>query len=135
MCGIVAVVGKPCEGEWKETHALLSELLVQSMERGVDATGFAAITSSLARPFNHRLITSKAPQPADEFVATNPFWQHLKRMDFGRVIPQFRRATHGSQGANNKTTRSLGGRNDMEVSLSSTMASFQSREKPLIGSH
>jgi hypothetical protein len=44
MCGIVAVIDKPREGEWKETHALLSELLVQSMERGVDATGFAAIT-------------------------------------------------------------------------------------------
>src|SRR5450432_3000373 len=98
MCGIIAVIGKVREGDWRETHALLSELLIQSTERGLDATGFAAITSSLDRPFNHRLITSKAPQPADHFVSTNPFWKTLQRTRCCSVIAHVRAATHGSPG-------------------------------------
>lgn len=100
MCGIIAMVGRVREGEWAETHSLMSNLLVASMERGIDATGFAAVTSSLDRPFNHKLLTAKAPMPADEFVATNPFWQNLKRMRCCSVIGHVRAATNGSPSDN-----------------------------------
>ncbi|MGA2440211.1 MAG: hypothetical protein ABSH08_04595, partial [Tepidisphaeraceae bacterium] len=109
MCGIIAVIGKVREGQWSETHALLSELLVQSMERGTDATGFSAIASSFDRPFNHRLITAKAPQPADEFVNTNPFWKALRRMRCCSVIAHVRAATSGSP-SDNRTNHPFLGR-------------------------
>jgi glucosamine 6-phosphate synthetase-like amidotransferase/phosphosugar isomerase protein len=100
MCGIAAVIGNVREGDWQETHNLMSTLLIESMERGIDATGFAAVTSSLDRPHNHKLLTAKAPQPADEFVSTNPFWATLKRMRSCSVIAHVRAATSGSPSRN-----------------------------------
>jgi glucosamine 6-phosphate synthetase-like amidotransferase/phosphosugar isomerase protein len=103
MCGIIGIVGNVKEGDWHETHDLLTELFVQSMERGKDATGFAAITSSLDHPHRHRLITAKGPQAADEFTATNPFWKSLRRMRCCSVIGHVRWTTSGpaSQNQNN----------------------------------
>ena len=103
MCGIIGMIGKVREGEWHETHDLLTELLVQSMERGKDATGFAAVTSPLDAPHRHRLITAKGPLAADEFTATNPFWQSLRRMRCCSVIGHVRWTTsgHASKNANN----------------------------------
>lgn len=103
MCGIIGIVGSVREGEWHETHSLLSELLVQSMERGKDATGFAAVTSPFDRPNRHRLITDKAPLAADAFTATNPFWKTLRQMRCCSVIGHVRWTTSGpaSENANN----------------------------------
>jgi len=96
MCGIIGIVGNVREGDWHETHGLLTELLVQSMERGTDATGFAAVTSPLDHPNRHRLITGKAPRAADEFCQTNPFWRALRHRRCCSVIGHVRWATSGS---------------------------------------
>jgi len=103
MCGIIGIVGNVREGDWHETHNLLTELLVQSMERGKDATGFAAVTSPLHAPNRHRLITDKAPLAADEFTSSNPFWNTLRRTRCCSVIGHVRWTTSGpaSQNANN----------------------------------
>jgi glucosamine 6-phosphate synthetase-like amidotransferase/phosphosugar isomerase protein len=100
MCGIIGMVGNIREGDWHQTHGLLTELLVQSMERGVDATGFAAVTSPLDHPHRHRLITAKAPLSADAFTATNPFWQTLRRMRCCSVVGHVRAVTSGAPSIN-----------------------------------
>lgn len=96
MCGIAAVIGNVREGDWHETHNLMGALLIESMERGVDATGFAAVTSSLDRPHRRKLLTDKAPEPADAFVSGNPFWATLRRMRCCSVVAHVRAATSGS---------------------------------------
>ena len=96
MCGIIAVVGNVREGDWGQTHRLLSALFVESMERGTDASGFAAVTSSLDRPSRHRLITAKEPLPADAFTRSNPFWQTLRRMRCCSVLGHVRWTTSGT---------------------------------------
>jgi glucosamine 6-phosphate synthetase-like amidotransferase/phosphosugar isomerase protein len=100
MCGIAAVIGDVREGEWHQTHELLTELLVQSLPRGRDATGFAAVTSPLDHPARHRLITSKEPLPADKFVIQNPFWRQLRRLRCAAVLGHVRAATSGSPSDN-----------------------------------
>lgn len=100
MCGIIGMVGSVREGDWYETHGLLTELLVQSMERGKDATGFAAVTSPLDAPHRHRLVTDKAPQAADEFTSGNPFWNALQRQRCCSVIGHVRWSTSGSPAVN-----------------------------------
>lgn len=100
MCGIIGYVGSTREGEWTETHGLLTELLVQSIERGRDATGFAAITEPLDNPRNGRLITDKQPLVADEFVARNPFWRHLRHLRCRAMIGHVRASTSGSPAVN-----------------------------------
>lgn len=103
MCGIIGIVGDVRRGDWHGTHGLLTELLVQSMERGTDATGFAAVTSPLAHPYRRRLVTDKAPQAADEFTGTNPYWNALRRRRCCAVVGHVRFRTSGpaSQNQNN----------------------------------
>jgi glutamine phosphoribosylpyrophosphate amidotransferase len=117
MCGIIGVVGDVREGDWHETHGLLTELLVQSMERGKDATGFAAVASPLDAPQRHRLLTDKAPLAADAFTSTNPFWQTLKRMRCCSVIAHVRFATSGSPKDNTNNHPFVGKANSFGYSL------------------
>jgi glucosamine 6-phosphate synthetase-like amidotransferase/phosphosugar isomerase protein len=100
MCGIIGIAGNVREGDWHDTHSLLTELLVQSMERGTDATGFAAVTSPLDAQYRHRLITGKDALAAEAFCATNPFWGTLRRMRCCSVIAHVRYATSGSPQVN-----------------------------------
>jgi len=94
------MVGQVREGEWHQTHSLLSELLVQSISRGTDATGFAAVTSPLDYPERRRIIVDKEPTPADEFVAKNPFWRQLRNLRCCAVLGHVRAATSGSPAIN-----------------------------------
>jgi glutamine phosphoribosylpyrophosphate amidotransferase len=117
MCGIIGIVGNVREGDWHETHGLLTELLVQSMERGKDATGFAAITSPLDAPNRHRLITDKSPLAADEFTGTNPFWQALRRMRCCSVVGHVRWTTSGPASDNRNNHPFVGNANQYAYSL------------------
>jgi len=94
------MVSRDRENEWGESHLLLTELFVQSISRGRDATGFAARTEPLDAPQNVRVITAKSPQPADEFVQTNPFWKNLVRQRCAAVLGHVRYATSGTPADN-----------------------------------
>lgn len=100
MCEIIGLVGRVREGEWSESHGLLSELLVQSIIRGRDATGIAASTSPLDHPHRHRALCAKEPLPADDFVERNPFWRQLRRMRCAAVLGHVRASTSGSPSVN-----------------------------------
>ena len=83
-----------------ETHGLLTELFVQSIERGRDATGFAALTEPLDNPRNGRLITDKQPLVADDFVTRSPLWRNLRRLRCRAMIGHVRASTSGSPAVN-----------------------------------
>lgn len=100
MCGIVGYVGYAQEGKWGESHRLLTELLVQSMERGTDATGFAALTAPLDAPYNHRAIGDKLPLPASEFTTRNQLWCQLRNVRCSSVVGHVRFATTGAPSDN-----------------------------------
>lgn len=117
MCGIIGIVGNVREGEWHETHDLLTELLVQSMERGTCATGFAAVTSPLDAPHRHRLLTDKAPQAADKFTSRNPFWNALLRQRCCSVIGHVRWSTSGSPSVNANNHPFVGKANGVAFSV------------------
>jgi len=96
MCGIIGIIGSTREGEWGQTHRLLTELLVQSIGRGRDATGFAAVAQPYGNELRRQLITDKSPVPADEFTSTNPFWRALRHQRCAAVLGHVRAATSGS---------------------------------------
>jgi len=100
MCGIIATVCRDRENEWGQTHSLLTELFIQSIGRGRDATGFAARTEPLDAPHRGRVVTAKAPVAADEFTETNPFWRHLVRQRCASVLGHVRYATSGTPSDN-----------------------------------
>lgn len=101
MCGIIGYLGgETREGDWQGTHSLLSELLVQAVSRGRDATGFAALAAPLDHPFNQKIVTAKEPLPAGEFIAHNPFWRQLRHRRCISVIGHVRAATHGEPSDN-----------------------------------
>ncbi len=117
MCAITGIVGNVREGDWHETHGLLTELLVQSLERGRDACGFVGITSPLDAPHRHRVITDKSPLAADEFTATNPFWKTLRRMRCCSVIGHVRWTTSGPASDNRNNHPFIGKTNSVAFSL------------------
>jgi glucosamine 6-phosphate synthetase-like amidotransferase/phosphosugar isomerase protein len=96
MCGIIGVIGRVREGEWQQTHDLLTRLLVGSIDRGRDATGFAAVASPLNDPSRHRLITDKQPMSASEFVRWNAPWRQLRHRRCAAVLGHVRAATSGT---------------------------------------
>lgn len=93
MCGIAGYVGYGKEGMWQATHRVLTELLLESEQRGEDATGFAALQYG-ALSTGHVLAT-KAPAKASEFVE-RPDWRRLKQRRCCAVLTHVRAATHGS---------------------------------------
>lgn len=109
MCGIVGYVGAAREGEWSQTYSLVTELLVQSIERGRHATGFAAMTEPLDHPSKGRVVSDKEPSEAEDFVAHNPFWRALARQRCRSVIGHVRYATQGDPrvNANNHPHRGM----------------------------
>lgn len=117
MCGIIGIVGNVREGEWHGTHDLLTELFVQSMERGKDATGFAAVTSPLDHPHRRRLTTGKAPRAADDFCETNPFWRALRHRRCCSVIGHVRWTTSGPASDNRNNHPFIGKTNGVGFSV------------------
>lgn len=109
MCAITGMVGKVSKGGVYETHQLLSALFVESQERGIDASGFAAVTSPLDAPHRHRLVTSKAPQAAETFVQRDAAWRALRRIRCCSVIAHARYST-GSDPAYNPNNHPFIGR-------------------------
>ena len=132
MCGIIGYVGAAREGEWKQTHSLLSELLVESIERGRDATGFAALTEPLESPTSGRLVTDKEPVESVDFVRHNPFWRSLTRMRCRSVVGHVRASTSGSPLEQCEQPPARGRRAVWVGSASSTMAGSQTSKAWLI---
>jgi glucosamine 6-phosphate synthetase-like amidotransferase/phosphosugar isomerase protein len=117
MCGIIGYVGRTREGEWGQTHGLLSELLKQSLHRGRDATGFCALTEPLENPANGRVITAKQPVESIEFVQRNPFWRSLLRMRCRSLVGHVRASTSGTPLYNPNNHPHDGGRRSRRFSL------------------
>lgn len=100
MCGIIGYVGAAREGEWRGTHSLLSALLVESVGRGRDATGFVAMTEPLGAPHRRRVVTDKEPLESCEFVRRNAAWRRLSGRRCRSVVGHVRAATSGSPAVN-----------------------------------
>jgi glucosamine 6-phosphate synthetase-like amidotransferase/phosphosugar isomerase protein len=100
MCGIIGYVGSAREGEWRGTHSLLSALLVESIERGRDATGFVAMTEPLDSPHRGRVVTDKEPLEAPDFVQRNSLWRRLAGRRCRSVVGHVRAATSGTPAVN-----------------------------------
>lgn len=94
MCSVIGMIGHVAEGQWTETHAILTQLLRVSECRGTDATGFAAIT----RPFKPgracRVITDKAAVRASKFIEASA-WRSLRHQRCSALIGHTRFATRG----------------------------------------
>lgn len=95
MCGIVGMIGQSREDKWRETHRILSHLLLAAEIRGRDATGFVARTDSLEGPGQRRTIVAKAAVPASKFVEGNQ-WRSLSHRRCSMVLAHLRWATHGT---------------------------------------
>ena len=96
MCGLIGFAGHVREGQWRQTHAILSRLFEVSEKRGRDATGFAALTSPEDHPLRRRVFTEKQATPASEFIQSSPTWERLRHFRCAAVIGHVRWATHGS---------------------------------------
>ena len=96
MCGIIGMIGVTREDKWKETHRILSHLLLAAEIRGRDATGFVARTESLERNMERRTIVAKAAVQASKFVEANSAWRSLSHRRCSAVVGHVRLATHGS---------------------------------------
>ena len=95
MCGIVGFVGQPHEGQWNETHRILTALFLASESRRRDATGFVAQTQPLDGPRNGSLVLAKESITASEFVESNARWRRLRHQRSAAVVGHVREATHG----------------------------------------
>ncbi len=93
MCGVFGFAGKLSRSEWKVAHQLLGELAVASEVRGVDAAGYAALTSS------NELIWRRQPGPASELFHSTDF-AALRRRDVVMAIGHARLATTGAPAVN-----------------------------------
>lgn len=96
MCGIIGMIGYTPENGWNKTFRLMQTLLVKSEARGMDATGFVALTDPYDRASKQRLISDKAPSKASRFVAENAAWQSLQHKRCSMILGHVRAATHGS---------------------------------------
>jgi glucosamine 6-phosphate synthetase-like amidotransferase/phosphosugar isomerase protein len=95
LCGIIGFAGQVPEGMWGQTFDLLKGLYRSSMSRGIDATGFVARTSPLDGS-NGKIVLSKMPVPADQFIKANHAFRRLGHRRCTMFIGHVRAATHGS---------------------------------------
>ena len=62
MCGLLGVLNNDRrEGRWGQTHRIMEALFRNSESRGRHATGFAALTETLDRPYRQQIIVAKGP--------------------------------------------------------------------------
>jgi len=96
MCGIVGFSGHTKEGQWGQTHAILSSLFIASQHRGRHATGFVAQTAPFKQPNKTATIIAKQQVPASTFVDRNMNWLRLRHQRCQSVVGHVRWATHGT---------------------------------------
>lgn len=95
MCGIIGYIGYSREGQWGQTHSILTELYLASEHRGRDATGFAALTEPLDRPSRQSVVVGKQPIKSSQFIGLDAGWKRLAHRRCSAVIQHVRAATHG----------------------------------------
>ena len=112
MCGITGYFGRTRKGQWRQTHAILEHLLLESEHRGREATGFVALTSPYRSSRPKSVITGKQPMPAQQFITTNLQWRQLHHRRCCAVSGHCRYPTHGTprDNANNQPLSSKNGR-------------------------
>ncbi len=93
MCGVFGVVGHFSRQEWKTAHQLLAELAIAHEVRGVDAAGFAALTS------RGKLLWQRQPGPARDLFC-RPDFAALRRRPVIMAIGHTRLATTGAPAVN-----------------------------------
>lgn len=113
MCGIVGYSGYAREGQWAETHDILTALFeVSANQRGKDATGFVARKEPFKNPLAAEVVMDKAPLAAAEFIRQNQTWRALHHQRCSMVLGHVRWATHGSPD-DNRHNHPLIGRSDL----------------------
>jgi len=102
VCGVFGFAGRHLRREWKVAHQLMVELAVASEVRGVDAVGFAALTSS------GELLWQRQPGPARELFR-GPDFAALRRRNVMTAIGHTRLATTGAPALNGNNHPHLAG--------------------------
>ena len=102
MCGVFGFIGKLTRRDWAAAHQLMVELAVASEVRGVDAAGFAALTSS------GDLLWRRQPGPARELFGSSDFTA-LRRRNVVMAIGHTRLATTGAPAVNGNNHPHLAG--------------------------
>lgn len=87
MCAIVCWAGQVKREQWPQVHELLEAMMLASVCRGTDSSGFAAITS------RGRFVWDKQPLASDLFVCASRRWHRLPAS--ACLIAHCRAATHG----------------------------------------
>jgi glucosamine 6-phosphate synthetase-like amidotransferase/phosphosugar isomerase protein len=102
MCGVFGVAGNLTRREWALAHRLMVELAIASEERGVDAAGFAALTSG------GELMWQRQPGPARLLFQGIDF-SLLRRKSVVMAIGHTRLATTGAPAVNGNNHPHLAG--------------------------
>ena len=102
MCGVFGYAGDLSGREWRVAHRLLWELALASEQRGTDAAGYAALTST------GDLLWQRQPGPARELFAKREFGA-LSRRRVAMVIGHTRLATTGAPAVNGNNHPHLAG--------------------------
>jgi len=102
MCGVFGFAGNLTRREWALAHRLMVELSVASEERGVDAAGFAALTSG------GELLWQRQPGPARDLFLGREF-AALRRKSVVMAIGHTRLATTGAPAVNGNNHPHLAG--------------------------
>jgi glucosamine 6-phosphate synthetase-like amidotransferase/phosphosugar isomerase protein len=102
MCGVLGVVGVFSGREWRPAHRLLARLAVAHEVRGVDAAGFAALTS------RGELLWARQPGPAGDLFHGADFTA-LRRNSVFMAIGHTRLATTGAPAINGNNHPHLAG--------------------------
>ncbi len=102
MCGVFGFAGKLNRREWALAHRLMIELAVASEERGIDAAGYAVLTST------GELFWQRRPGPAHNLFFDKEF-AALRRRNVTLAIGHTRLATNGAPAVNGNNHPHLAG--------------------------
>ncbi len=102
MCGVFGFCARFRSSEWRLAHQLMAELAVAHEVRGVDAAGFAALTS------RGELLWRRQPGPARDLFGGRDF-AVLRRRNVVMAIGHTRLATTGAPAVNGNNHPHLAG--------------------------
>jgi len=102
MCGVFGFAGSLTRREWALAHRLMVELAIASEERGTDAAGYAALTTS------GELLWQRQPGPARLLFRGGEF-AALRRRNVVMAIGHTRLATTGAPAVNGNNHPHLAG--------------------------
>jgi glucosamine 6-phosphate synthetase-like amidotransferase/phosphosugar isomerase protein len=102
VCGVFGFIGRLDRHEWAEAHGLLHALALASERRGVDASGYAALTTRGV------LLWGRQPGPARGLFAGREF-QALRGRRVLVAIGHTRQATTGDPACNDNNHPHLAG--------------------------